>query len=77
MADILLLALISVGINLLTFDPSPSSPSMILQKECGSSFCRSDAAAALRPIDEMNDAEDLGPHWFFPSKMRPESKDIL
>lgn len=38
---------------------------------------RSGAAAALRPIDEVNDGEDLGPHWFFPSKTSPESKDII
>jgi len=40
---------------------------------------RASAAAALCPIDLVNDSEDLGPHWFFPStsKTSPESKDII
>lgn len=38
---------------------------------------RINGTAALRPIDIMKDAEDLGPHWFFPSRTSPESKDII
>jgi len=38
---------------------------------------RMDADASLRPIDEDDDPDDLGPQWFFPSKTSLESKDII
>ena len=38
---------------------------------------RASAAATLTPIDIMRHANDLGPHWFFPSKTSPDSKDII
>lgn len=38
---------------------------------------RASAAATLTPIDIVRHANDLGPHWFFPSKTSPDSKDII
>ena len=38
---------------------------------------RANAESALEPVNAVQDADDLGPHWFFPSKTSPESKDII
>jgi serine/threonine protein kinase len=38
---------------------------------------RASAEAALTPIDAAVHSDDLGPHWFFPSKTSLESKDII
>jgi len=38
---------------------------------------RSSAAAALLPIDPVEEKDDLGPHWFFPSQTSHESRDLI